>query len=505
MTRERGRELSLIVGLLASYQLNQHYSPRFLSANESIRLFATQALVDNRRFRIDEVLVEQRARNVDRAEFHGHAYLDKAPGLSLLAVPPYALGRVLGAPSDRAHVHVWLELLTRLLVGLPCALAAAATRRSVLALGGREGAALVAALALGAASPYALYATLFFGHALAAALASASLAVLVGRGRGADPASARSDADAPRSVRHGRALAAGVLAGAMVVVETPTAFLAAGLATLAFARGGMPALVRFAGGAAPFAVGQAAYNALLFGSPFTFAYAHKATASFREVVERGVFGLSWPRPEALAGLSFGMQRGLFVAAPAFLASALAGTRGRAALALAGIHVLALAGFTDWQAGDAYGPRHLVPALPMLAVALGLTWERATDVGRALIAFAIGVGAASAMLPSATFPYAPLAFEAPLYELAVPLARSGEFVPGAGAFGLLLGALALAAAIGRSHVLDGQRTLPARSLALALLGGLLLPLALPAHHAGDDARAYADVRCLLGHGPCGRAR
>jgi hypothetical protein len=482
-----------------------------LTANESIRLFATQAMFDHGAVELDQVLAEHEARNVDRAEFEGHAYLDKAPGLSLLALPLYGALRTFSAPADRSTAHLWLELLTRLLVGLPCAAAMIAVRRATLRLGSSNLAATVAALAVGLASPYLVYATLFFGHGLAAALVSFAITGVVytpaesGVRAAATPSapsiSGSASSNGPRRAGFS-ALVVGAAVGLMVLVETQTGILALGLLAWLTARSGPRALALALAGATPFALAQAAWNFACFDDPLSFGYAHKATAEFRAILGDGVFGIGLPTSEALVGLTLGLKRGLFASAPALVFAFAGGRAARPPLLIAAAYVLVLSGFGDWQAGDSYGPRHLVPAIPLFGVALGLGVDRLTHpASRTALAFLLGVGLASSYLPIATFPYAPVAFDAPLIQLAVPLALDGHFLPFAGPFGLV--AVALLAGLA---LLVSQPSWTTRGLvfvALAATAGTLVPFALApsASTSAETESTRALVECLVGYGAC----
>ncbi len=503
-------EWGLFVALLVAYNLNVHYTPAFAPANESVRLYATQALVDHGQLALDPVLAAHGVRNVDKASYQGRAYLDKAPGASLLAAPVYAVGRLLGGGAHSGVLHYWLELFTRLLVGLPCALAGLVLRRTVVLLGGSFGAGTFAALLVGLASPVAIYATLFFGHGLAAALAMFGYYAAV-----ASPGSS------PTS--RGPALAAGAFAGLMVLVETQTAALAVGLLAALALRRGARSLLLAGLGALPFAAAQAIWNYAIFGNPFEFAYGHKADATLSAIHATGLFGMGLPSAEALVGLTFGPHRGLFFHAPALLLAVfvvLPGVSGAArwAAGLAVLHTLFLAGFKDWPAGDSWAPRHLLPAVPLLGVAAGLALDRCLGGAggsedreapplrlgaptrytlMALVGAAFGWGITAAWLPVVTFPYAPTAFAVPLLELAVPYALAGYHVPGPGlaVLAVVCGLVALASRLRWSRL--------ALVVALALAVGVVAPLLLSREPDARGQRIRARVACLMEYVDCRR--
>src|SRR5262249_14681872 len=67
----------------------RHFWPGFLMANESIRYFFVAAAVEDGTVQLDRQFAFYHSHNVDRAERNGHIYLDKAPGVSVLALPAY--------------------------------------------------------------------------------------------------------------------------------------------------------------------------------------------------------------------------------------------------------------------------------------------------------------------------------------------------------------------------------------------------------------------------------
>jgi hypothetical protein len=429
-----------LVGALYAFPI--HYWSTFHAANESIRLYFVQSLVDYRSASIDPVLERYAISNPDRVEHEGRAYLDKAPGLPLAVVPVYALLVAVGLSTefvDLPYVYYVLQLFG---VGIPALLGVWWVRALVWAWTDDERAATTAALITGLATPYTLYATMFFGHTTAAALAIGSLLQL----------------------ERNRPIAAGGLAGAMVLVDTPTAVLAAMLGVCTgVRRRSLVRVVRFALAGLPFVALQLAYNTWLFGHPLTFAYSLKATAALAAIHDQGLYGFTLPRPQALWGLTFGAKRGLFYHAPILLLAPLGihalvrSARNRAnagvlsALALG--YFLWISCFVDWTAGESFGPRHLVPIVPFLGIAVGASLADPAIAARARMASAVLVLASAVMIwaPLITFPYARLAFEAPVAQLALPLLKELHLGPtlataagfGVGASLLVLVTLAIA--------------------------------------------------------------
>jgi hypothetical protein len=138
--------------------------------NQDSRFDLTRALVEQHTVKIDSY----RANTGDSAFFQGHFYCDKAPGLSLLATPVWALIRA-GArsagkdPDSTRTARLGLYLAGLVTVALPTALALALLFLEALEMGSSVGGAAFGAVALALSTPLWCYATLFWGHAASGA------------------------------------------------------------------------------------------------------------------------------------------------------------------------------------------------------------------------------------------------------------------------------------------------------------------------------------------------
>ncbi|HIA00589.1 MAG TPA: hypothetical protein EYN66_01530 [Myxococcales bacterium] len=230
----------------------------------------------------------------------------------------------------------------------------------------------------------------------------------------------------------------------MVLVDTPTALLALILGIYAGLRQKkLKDLIVFGLGGMPFIGVQFVYNSLLFGSPFTFAYAMKSSPELAAIIDKGMYGFSLPSMESLWGLSFGAMRGLFFHAPILLLSGwglklMFQTPGRRVQAwlltvLLVTYYLWIAAFVDWPAGASYAPRHLTPLIPFMAVLVGVAFANDSETPWFAWSFAALITASFvlAWAPIATFPYAPGSFTEPFSELALPLLESLRLAPNMG--------------------------------------------------------------------------
>lgn len=441
--------------LLLALGSPQHYRNALHTANESARIYAAEALVDYHDPSLNPVFdhyfpgwrARRRPPNVDVSLREDRYLLDKAPGITLGAVPVVALLRLLGVRLSYRQLS-WL--LALLLAALPTVLALLWLRRWLIRQMDPVAAALPLALAL--ASPWTVYAGLLFGHALAAALVAVGVALSLGPLQRNLP-EAPPDAPPPRS-RLERWWAAhawlapalgGLLLGAAVLTEYPAAWVVlVVLASLLIDPGRRRRLGPVVlGGLGP-TLALALWNLALFGHPLHFSYAYKWNPQLAAVHGHGLFGIGLPSWDGLWGLLLSSQRGLLHWAP-WLGFGVAGalwagldrrlSRGwRLALAIVPLGALLLiAGFPDWHGGRAVGPRYLLFVLPLWA--LGAAWLthrlRAHPARSYGLAAGAGLMASSALLSWITatgYPYVSHRVTNPLFEVVLPVLEHDGFAP-----------------------------------------------------------------------------
>jgi hypothetical protein len=365
-----------------------YFFPRWADWNQNSRLDLVMAIVDQGTFCIDDYYQN----TGDYALFEGHHYSDKAPGTSFLGVPVYwvftrlvSLGPIenlvarlganpavvatlasegTGLAADKVYYALALTFVTFFTVAIPSALlgvllyvwAGYATQNPLH----RLGVPLIYAL-LTNAFPYS---NMFFGHQIVATLLFAAFLVLFRIER--------------REMQPAWLLPVGFLLGYAVITEYPTALIAAGLCVYAFCvvpdRRWLVGLVL--GGLVP-AVLLMAYNYAIFHTPLPVGYHYSEL--YTEQHSTGLLSLSYPRPDALWGITFGSYRGLFFISPILLL-AVAGlvvwgrrrTYRRAWwLCLYAVVIFFLFNGSSimWQGGWSVGPRYLLPMLPFLATGL----------------------------------------------------------------------------------------------------------------------------------------
>lgn len=398
--------------------------------NQNSRFDLVRAVVDKHTVRIDDY-----QRNTgDKALVDGHYYSDKAPGLALSSIPPVAVARkaldVVGVdPLSPKALTILSYLATLLGAAAPTALTAFGIYWLAIRLGARSAGATFAAIAFGLGTPMWAYATLFFSHALTAALLFAGFAAAVClRDRG--------------SPRRDVVLGAVVgLAGGWATVSEFTSVLPAALivglaAVHVWQRA--PALrarilAAIAGGAVVCGIVLLVHNVAAFGSPFELGYSHEVNFPQQS---QGFFGVGVPDLGVLGKILFGRYRGLLFFAPVVIAAPIGLVllaRGRERLATVAVaalipayYIVINSGYVIWDGGWVYGPRFLAPALPFLCLPLALVWTRARVLFRLPLVALLLWGAGLGLVAESTTVQPPDYYKAPVTDLLWPSFRDGRF-------------------------------------------------------------------------------
>ena len=359
-----------------------------LNPNNATRLFGALSLVERGEATIDRY----QTLTIDKAQFTRksgtHYYMDKAPGVTLMAAPVvWATNWITGGNSYDQVIDItnpkladFLRLRLALCVAFGAALLTAFAAVLLLDLGtgitGSPAAGLFAALGYSLGSIVWGWSTTLFGHApVAALLLIATWAIWRGT-------------SGTREIGRWRyPLMAGAALGWAVAIEFPSALggIAIGLWALWRSRDAAWPVRRrlylIAVGTAVVAVlPLAAYNQFAFGTPFMTGY--QGVVGFGGMNE-GLFGLTYPKPYVLWEILFGTRRGMLWVAPVLVLGALGVARMIRNPATKDLGVLALsvilivlavnASYAYWDGGASVGPRHSVPAIPFLALGLAPVW------------------------------------------------------------------------------------------------------------------------------------
>jgi hypothetical protein len=350
----RPRRERLLLLLVAAATLSSIF---VVSTQDETRLCLSRALVHG------HLTIEPCAGGtIDRASFDGKTYTDKAPGLSILAIPATVVTRLPAATRadgrsgwvSEGDFRLWA---VRLLVsGVAFLLVAFAVGRVSEGVAPGYGGPALVTFALG--TLVAPLAASSFDHVLAGALAFGGFVLAWSR----------------------RYTLAGLLAGTAALSNYTTALIGLTLALYVLAAGVRP-LVRFALGAAPPLAVLGAYDWAAFGSPFHLSYRYVANVYSPEQ-QSGFFGIHLPSSHGLH-LVFVGDRGILVTMPVVVAAVaglvlLARRHRLEAITCAVVFALLLianCGYFSPYGGISPGPRFLIPSLPFLALGLAPAFER----------------------------------------------------------------------------------------------------------------------------------
>ncbi len=394
------RAFILFLTLLAVFA---YTFPRWADWNQNSRLDLVMAIVDQGSLAIDDYYQN----TGDYAYYQSHYYSDKAPGTAFLAVPFYwvyahSVGPVLSAALlprlaqnaalaetlnengtgllvNKLNAALALSFITFFVVAVPSAFTGVLLYWQLGRFSQNEVYKLGITLAFALATPAFAYSNNFLGHQLAAFVLFAAFYILFELDREPDS----------RAVAF-KLVIVGGLVGMALITEYPTALIAAGLVGYAlyqvrlnwFRRGDpritgqlVPTLLWLGIGAWLPLVLAAAYNYAIFSTPLPVAYNYSVL--WQETHRIGLISLTFPRLDALWGITLSPYRGLYFFSP-FLLLAVPGyfyfwraRRFRAAfwvtLWCALSFVLFNASSAMWDGGFSVGPRYLVPALPFFVL------------------------------------------------------------------------------------------------------------------------------------------
>lgn len=456
------RPLLLIVCLagLATLLPDRYSLTTFHEANSAGRIYAVQSWTHYDRWCFQDILCKSGPRHsvLDMSLSEGRPCLQKAPGLSWLAVPIY--GALSGIKGDRLSFHGAAWWLSLLCVWLPLLLAALALGRWLRAQFD-DHAALFAVATLLLASPLMVYSGLFMDYGLAVALLIGALIAL--------------RRDGPLALAGG-----GLLLGAAVTVNY-MCLIYGGLIGLfelvdRWRRDGPPRALRAAGlilvGALPPIVALLVYHDALWGSPWSTPYDH-LNPVFAQRMDNVGFD-----PAGLVSGLVDPKTGLLFYAP-WAAFGVAGLirlvrdpehPERRFPALAGLSILAAtllfnAVWVTAHPGDAPFNRHMLPALPFLVWGLAAFLQRSVAPSegtagrwawlRGAAYGSVAIAALYQLITAWSFPYHFGDLESPMWQVSFPLFVSGVHVEsvferlmdhnGEDSFGWILVALALTCA------------------------------------------------------------
>lgn len=439
-------ELLLLTLLWTTYS----YFYQATGDNEAARLDQLRALVEDHALKIDQYWWNT-ADVIRYPSEGGSIYPNKAPGTTILLAPSYAVLAIALAPlrglgvPEWVYWHLLIYLLTVCTISFFCALAGMLMYRVLAQLTGDRRAAVLAVVAIWLGTLLFPFATLFFSHALTAALLVFGFYVLF---------QLRHCDGTPGLRQVGGAWLAGLFLSCSVMSEYPAA-LGAGVITIYGGwigwRWKIPLRAKLVLAAAfglGFILGGGlliSYNCLAFGKPFYIpyeSYAHTG-ASFYATYSRGWLGMHWAGAghflKALGAIILFPPIGLlylkldgwriyacnpvlWLAIPGLviiLRKQRSRPEGLLVLGMIAAYLLFLTSYGssiyDWSGASYLGPRHLVPLLPFLALPIAFGGPRLSWLFYPLL----GLSIFYMLLGTAVEPRVPFPFESPARDLLLP--------------------------------------------------------------------------------------
>ncbi len=393
----------------------------------------------------------------DKAFFEGHYYTDKSIGPSLVALPFYAVFKVvatlplvqnliengenLGRFSDTLNPEgqgfrpqamyegMALTFMTFFAVSAPSVLLGMIVFLFAARFARKDAYAFVLALIYGLATPAFAYSNVLFQHQLSAFGAFVGFYLLW------------RVIFEQANVRW--LWAVGILFGFVAITEYPVLpFVGLIFFWAAYKMPNRLALYRVILGAMPLGLLFAAYNFAIFHTPLPVGYEY--STNWQEVHDQGFLSITSPNLQTFVGLTIRPFRGLFFIAPALLLAIpgliLMWQTRREYRSVTVLLALMIGGFlfynsssVMWWGGDAVGPRYLVPMLPFLALPIIFALNRLLPqpVGRGVTIFLVALSAFNVWTQTIAGQYFPpidvdgVPITNPLIQYSLPLLAQGD--------------------------------------------------------------------------------
>jgi 4-amino-4-deoxy-L-arabinose transferase-like glycosyltransferase len=399
----------LAIASIAALGFGFSYLVQPVRDNERAHYDLTRALAEGSPY-IDDSYELPQLRTYDSTRFHGHIYATHSPGLAAQSLPPYLALKAAGLETVNPPtkmiwaLHLWgvvLPALVLLLLVRRCA------DRVVAGFG------TIAAISLGSSTLVLPFATVFFSHILAAALAFIAFALLV--------------REQERGPSLWLVLAGGLAAGLGFTVEYPLGAVAVALLALVLASRNRVRRVSIYG----LAVGAGAlptlvFNVWAFGTPFHLPQEGWHIQGTEPLP--GLVGITRPTLDTALRILFYPGGIAPILIPGLVGVALlwrAGARLQASLPVlvAGIFLVFNSASVEPFGGSSPGPRFMIAALPFLALPLAVAYR---TLPGATLGLAIG---GAAYLVSATLTMPLDAWDGRVTHRLV----TGEYVPSIASF------------------------------------------------------------------------
>lgn len=377
----RSREPWLFLLLLVCFA---YFFPRWADWGQNSKLDLTLAIVDQGTFRIDDYYHN----TGDYAHYKDHYYSDKAPGTAFSGVPFYAafkvvlrtllferlLERIAANPAfastlqeggtgllrEKVIFAMALSVVTLGVVSVPSALLGLVLYRFLRRFTHHDGLSAFLVVVYGLATVAYPFSSILNGRQIVAVLSLSAFYLLYRYKR--------------RELGPYILWGVGLLMGWAAITDYPSVLILGGIFLYAFfSAPKKPDLWRLIAAALPPGLLAAWYNYRCFETPLPVGYFYSEL--YADLHYQGFLSLTYPKLEALYGLTFSPFRGLFYLSP-FLLLAVPGCwqmlkaresrpEGLVCLWAAFSFFWFNASSAMWWGGFSVGPAYLVPMVPYL--------------------------------------------------------------------------------------------------------------------------------------------
>lgn len=431
--------LSLLVLICTSY-----FFPRWADWGVNSKMDLTMAIVDEGTFSIDNYYQN----TGDYALYKGHYFSDKAPGASFLGIPAYAGFKYLfpqrfldglverlannqaisttlneegtGILRDKVYFAIALYVVTFFVMVLSSAFLIFILFIFLRKFSSNQLIVALVVLLYGLGTIAFPYAQTFNGRQIAAVLLILIFYLLFKIKAG--------------EISDHFLWLVGLLMGYVVITDYPSVLIVGGLFIYAanFLRD-IGKISRLILGALPPMLLMAFYNYSIFDNPLPVGY--KYSELYQDLHSEGIISITYPKWDALYGLTFSRFRGLFFFSPALLL-AIPGfiiwfRRNKfrqefwVCLWAVSITLLFYASSVMWWGGFAVGPAYLAAAIPFLLFPIVISIEEFDAIGVIILIILVILSIALIWTVTIAGQSFPDLSPDPLSTLSIPALRSGD--------------------------------------------------------------------------------
>jgi len=294
-------------------------------------------------------------------------YTKNAAGQAILALPLVAAAEAATSSVPEARRVLAVRFVVSFFNALVTACVLAVFYRAARRLGVRPAPALAAAAMLGLTTPVWVYAKSFMAEPLQALGLLLALSGSAGAAAGERRAAVWAGVGVALAVSVKLSMAPIALACLLPLAGAPRASWIAPLAGFAIALGG-----------------HALYDIARFGTPFETGYGAQATPSaYSTPLLVGLYGLLLSSGKGIAWFAPGVWLMPAGGAAMRQAGPAPARVGRAVKVACAVALLLYAPFEHWAGDGSFGPRYLVPLLPLAFLLVAFALERARAARKAL--------------------------------------------------------------------------------------------------------------------------